>query len=108
MEIVSFVLGAFIALVVLVGIEVFTTTNKLKKLEENFRSSEEERREATAILHRRIDGQTTGSYTTNREINSRIDDEVRELRAHNDQTLLRIEREISELHHQISKNKRIV
>ena len=88
MEILYFVLGASIALLVLVVIDVFTTKNKLEKLEEEFQFHERGSHDAAVDLHRRIE------------------DEVRKLRSDNDETLLLIWKEVRELQTKIDENER--
>jgi len=74
MEILYFVLGASIALLVLVVIDVFTIKNKLEKLEEEFQFHERGTHDVTVDLHRRIDDVNDTTY-------QKIDYEVRELQS---------------------------
>ena len=90
MEEVYFVLGMVAVLLVLGILAIITVKKKIEELEEEFQ-----------FLER-------GSHDTVRDIHRRIEDEVRELQYHNNETLLRIENELKELQFQISKNKRIV
>jgi archaellum component FlaC len=48
------------------------------------------------VLHRRIDGQTTGSHITNKEINSRIDDEMRDVYSQLDSRLDKLESKLTD------------
>jgi biopolymer transport protein ExbB/TolQ len=88
MEILYFVLGVSIALLVLVVIDVFTIKNKLEKLEEEFQFHERGTHDVTVDLHRRIDDEVRKLYFQN---------EVRELYSQN---------ELRELHTKIDENKR--
>jgi sensor histidine kinase YesM len=90
MEIVYFILGMAVAMVlqILAIMIVHNLKTKLEQLEEEFQFHERGNYDAAVDLHRRID------------------DEVRELRAHNDQTLLKIKDELRELHTKIDENER--
>ena len=79
MEIVYFILGMAVVLQVLAIAIVHTLKTKLEQLEEEFQFYERGSHDVAVDLHRRID------------------DEVKELRFHNDETLFRIKDEISEL-----------
>ena len=48
------------------------------------------------VLHRRIDGQTTGSHITNKEINSRIDSEMRDIYSQLDSRLDKLESKLTD------------
>lgn len=72
MEVVYFVLGSSIALLVLVAIEIFTTTKKLEKLEEEFQFHERNSYDATVGLHRRIDDEVRELRTQLKEVEESI------------------------------------
>lgn len=88
MEEVYFVLGMVTVLVVLGILAIVTVKKKIEQLEEEFQFHERNLHDAAVDLH------------------LRIDNEVRELRAYNDQTLLRIKDEVRELQSIIDKNER--
>ena len=90
MEGVYFALGMAVIIQVLTIMIVYTLKTKIGQLEIELQ-----------FLER-------GSQNVANDIHRRIEDEVRELQYHNNETLLRIENELKELQFQISKNKRIV
>jgi hypothetical protein len=83
MEIVYFTLGAATVLLV-IGVAIMIRMGILvRTLQEDLRDHERGTHDVAVDLHRRIDN------------------EVRELRAHNDQTLLRIKDEVRDLQSQL-------
>jgi hypothetical protein len=79
MEILYFILGMAVVLQVSAIAIVHTLKNKIEQLEEEFQ------------FHER------GNYDVANDLHRRIDDEVKELRFRNDETLRIIEKELSEL-----------
>lgn len=79
MEVVYFVLGVVAVLSVLGILIVFGVKNKIEQLEEEFKSLER------------------GSHDVVRDLHIRIEDEVRDLKFQNNETILEIERELHEL-----------
>ena len=90
MEVVYFALGMALIIQILAIITVYTLKTKLGQLEIELQYLER------------------SSHDVVRDIHLRIENEVRELQFHNNETLLRIEKELSELHRQISKTKKVV
>lgn len=88
MEEVYFVLGVVAVLLVLGILIVFTVMNKIERLEEEFQ------------FHER------GSHDVVRDLHLRIENEVRDLKFQNNETILGIERELSELQFKINKPRR--
>lgn len=89
MEVVYFVLGIVTVLLVLGILSIVKVKKKIEKLEEEFE-----------FLER-------GLHDTVRDLHLRIDDEVRDLKFQNNETLLGIETELSELQFQISRIKKV-
>jgi hypothetical protein len=88
MEIVYFTLGA-VTVLLIIGVAIMIRIGILvRTLQEDLRDHERGTHDVVVDLHRRIDN------------------EVRELRAHNDQTLLKIKDELRELHTKIDENER--
>ena len=90
MQEVYFVLGMVAVLLVLGVIIVFTVRKKIKELEKEIQFLERSSQDVVRDLH------------------LRIENEVRDLKFHNNETILGIERELSELQFKISKTKRVV
>lgn len=89
MEVVYFVLGMAVIIQVLAIMIVYTLKTKLGQLEIELQYLER------------------GSQNVANDLHHRIEDEVRELRFRNDETLRIIEKELSELRFQISKTERV-
>ena len=90
MEEVYFVLGMVAVLLVLGVMIVFTVRKKIQELEKEIQFLERSSQDVVRDLH------------------LRIENEVRDLKFHNNETILGIERELSELQFKISKTKRVV
>ena len=90
MQEVYFVLGMVAVLLVLGVMIVFTVRKKIQELEKEIQFLERSSQDVVRDLH------------------LRIENEVRDLKFHNNETILGIERELSELQFKISKTKRVV
>ena len=88
MEVVYFVLGMAVIIQVLAIMIVYTLKTKIEKLEIELQYLER------------------GSQNVSNDLYRKIEDEVRELQFHNNQTLLRIEKELCELQNIINKNEK--
>jgi hypothetical protein len=81
MEVVYFILGMGVVLQVLVIMIVHHLKTKLEQLEEEFQFHERGNYDVANDLHRRIDDEVRGLYSQNelRELNTKIDENEREI-----------------------------